>query len=98
MNIEDVRKEYTPERRSIRINMRITRSQDRFTQENNLSFTKIFDQALKQLGYKEPSIQDLKKEEHSLKDSYRENKDRKYRTSRTSKLSNTSKRPTRRKY
>jgi len=88
MNMEDVRREYSPERRSVRINMRITRSQDRFIQENNLSFTKIFDHALKQLGYKEPSIEDLKKEDNLLKDSYRDNKERRYRTSKGSKLSN----------
>jgi hypothetical protein len=72
MKLKDVKRDYSPERRTVRINIRITNSQDNFVQENNLSFTKIFDQALKQLGYKEPSIQDLKKENSFyLKDSYR---------------------------
>jgi len=88
MNIEDVKRDTSPERRNIRINMRITKSQERFVQENNLSFTKIFDSALKQLGYKEPTIHDLKNESDSvLKDSYRKNKIVRYRSSNISKRS-----------
>jgi len=73
MKLEDVKRDFSPERRNVRINIRITNSQDRFVQENNLSFTKIFDQALKQLGYTEPTYENLKKENSSyIKDSYRE--------------------------
>jgi hypothetical protein len=73
MKLEDVKRDYSPERRTVRINIRITNSQDSFVQENNLSFTKIFDEALKQLGYKEPTLKYLKKENSSyLKDSYRD--------------------------
>ncbi len=74
MNLEDVKRDFSPERRNVRVNIRIKRSQDKFIQENNLSFTKIFDQALKQLGYKEPTYNELEKERDSLKDSYRESK------------------------
>ncbi len=78
MNIEDVKRDTSQERRNVRINIRITRSQDKFVQENNLSFTKIFDSALKQLGYIEPSYSDLEKEDKIyLKDSFKE----RYRTS-----------------
>jgi hypothetical protein len=95
MNLEKVKRDRSPERRNVRINVRLTNSQNKFIEENNLSFTKIFDEALKQLGYKEPSIEDLKKEDYHLKDSYRENKDRRYRVS---KPSRTSKRPSRKRY
>jgi len=93
MDIENVKRDRSPERRNVKINVRLTNSQNKFIEENNLSFTKIFDEALKQLGYKEPSIQDLKKDnDYHLKDSYRDNKDRRYRTSKSSK------KPIRRKY
>ncbi len=73
MKLEDVKKDYSPEKRNVRINIRITNSQDKFVQENNLSFTKIFDQALKQLGYTEPTYEVLQKENSSyLKDSYKD--------------------------
>jgi hypothetical protein len=95
MNIDKVKRDRSPERRNIKINIRLTNSQNKFIEENNLSYTKIFDEALKQLGYKEPSIKDLKKENFHLKDSFGENKDRKYRVS---KPSRTFTRPNRKRY
>ena len=63
MKIEDVKRTRSPERRIIRVNLRITHSQNKFVEENNLSFTKIFDAALKQLGYVAPTLKDLKDSE-----------------------------------
>jgi len=95
MNIDKVKRDRSPERRNLKINIRLTNSQNKFIEENNLSYTKIFDEALKQLGYKEPSIEDLKKDSFNLKDSYIGNKNRIYKISKSLRGS---KRPSRKKY
>jgi hypothetical protein len=53
MDIKSVQNRPIRERRDIRINLRITKSQDDFIIKNNLSVTKIMNEALKQLGYDE---------------------------------------------
>jgi len=51
MDMKDVKRVLANERRNIRINIRITPSQNKFIITNNLSITKIMNEALKQLGY-----------------------------------------------
>ena len=51
MDIKNVQNTPFKERRDIRINIRITRSQEDFINKNNLSVTKVMNEALKQLGY-----------------------------------------------
>jgi hypothetical protein len=53
MDIQSVKNTPTNERRSVRVNIRLTPSQERFIIEKNLSVTKIMNEALKQLGFVE---------------------------------------------
>lgn len=71
MRLEEVKKDVSLEKRNIRINIRITNSQNKFVLNNNLSFTKIFDKALEQLGYVEPKMEDLNLDDHHVKDYYK---------------------------
>jgi len=48
MKIEDVKKD-RKERRTIRINMKILPSVSKFMKEHNVSPTKVFDEAMKEL-------------------------------------------------
>ena len=59
MNIKDVQNAQVYERRNIRINIRITPSQNKFILDNNLSITKVMNEALKQLGYIPPNPDEI---------------------------------------
>ena len=59
MDIKDVQNVQGYERRNIRINIRITPSQDKFIIKNNLSITKVMNEALKQLGYVPPKLEEI---------------------------------------
>ncbi len=54
MEIKDVQNTKIHERRNVRVNIRLTSSQNKFILDNNLSITKIMNEALKQLGYIQP--------------------------------------------
>ena len=59
MDLKDVQNTNVDERRSIRINIRITSSQNKFIIKNNLSITKVMNEALKQLGYVPPKFEEI---------------------------------------
>jgi len=59
MEIKDVQTTNPHERRSIRVNIRLTPSQNKFIISNNLSITKIMNEALKQLGYIPPNPNEI---------------------------------------
>lgn len=59
MDIKDVQNVQGYERRNIRINIRITPSQNKFIIKNNLSITKVMNEALKQLGYVPPKSEEI---------------------------------------
>lgn len=61
MELKDVQRSRHHERRQYRINIRITESQNQFIRKNNLSITKILNEALKQLGYVQPTVEELQK-------------------------------------
>ncbi len=63
MNIKEVQNSQGYERRKIRVNIRLTPSQMKFINNNNLSITKIMNEALKQLGYTNPKLDDIPKED-----------------------------------
>ncbi|MBI4439729.1 hypothetical protein HY638_02045 [Candidatus Woesearchaeota archaeon] len=63
MDIKDVQNLNGSEIRSIRINIRITPSQNKFIVNNNLSITKIMNEALKQLGYVLPKPEEIPDED-----------------------------------
>ncbi len=67
MDIKDVQNVQGYERRNIRINIRITPSQDKFIIKNNLSITKVMNEALKQLGYVPPKLEKIP--EHDIENS-----------------------------
>lgn len=62
MELKDVQRARAHERRTYRINIRITESQNNFIEKNNLSITKILNEALKQLGYVQPTVDELQKD------------------------------------
>jgi len=62
MELKDVQRSRHHERRTYRINIRITESQNKFIEKNNLSITKILNEALKQLGYVQPTVDELSKD------------------------------------
>jgi hypothetical protein len=62
MELKDVQRSRPHERRTYRINIRITESQNKFIEKNNLSITKILNEALRQLGYVQPTIEELQKQ------------------------------------
>ena len=59
MDIKDVQNSNARERKSIRINIRLTPSQNKFILNNNLSITKVMNEALKQLGYVVPKAEEI---------------------------------------
>ena len=59
MDIKDVQNTNAHERRSIRVNIRLTPSQNKFIVSNNLSITKVMNEALKQLGYVAPKSEEI---------------------------------------
>ena len=59
MDIKDVQNIQGDERRNIRVNIRITPSQNKFIIDNNLSITKVMNEALKQLGYVPPKPEEI---------------------------------------
>lgn len=65
MELKDVQRSRPHERRTYRINIRITESQNKFIEKNNLSITKILNEALKQLGYVPLNAEELQKN-HNL--------------------------------
>lgn len=62
MELKDVQRSRPHERRTYRINIRITESQNKFIEKNNLSITKILNEALRQLGYVQPTVEELQKD------------------------------------
>ena len=79
MELKDVQNTHSKERRTIRVNIRLTPSQNHFIIKNNLSITKIMNEALKQLGY-DPN---LDKEDSLWKDQNKKSRHwRAYRTNR----------------
>ncbi len=67
MELKDVQNSRPHERRTYRLNIRVTKSQNDFIEKHNLSITKILNEALKQLGYVQPTIEELSKEDHFSK-------------------------------
>jgi len=63
MEIKDVQNVQGYEMRNIRINIRITSSQNKFIIKNNLSITKVMNEALKQLGYVPPKPEEIPKQD-----------------------------------
>lgn len=63
MEMKDVQSVQAYERRNIRINIRITPSQNKFIIDNTLSITKVMNEALKQLGYASPKPEDIPEED-----------------------------------
>ena len=63
MDIKDVQNVQGYERRIIRINIRLTPSQNKFIIDKNLSITKVMNEALKQLGYVSPKPEDIPEED-----------------------------------
>ena len=59
MEIKDVQNTNVQERRIIRVNIRLTPSQDKFIISNNLSIPKVMNEALKQLGYVPPKTEEI---------------------------------------
>lgn len=59
IEIKDVQNTNVHERRSIRVNIRLTQSQNKFIMSNNLSITKVMNEALKQLGYVSPKLEEI---------------------------------------
>ena len=59
MEIKDVKNTHSHERRSIRINIRITPSQNKFILDNNLSITRVMNESLKDLGYIPPKSEEI---------------------------------------
>ena len=68
MNIKDVQNTNAHERRSIRVNIRLTPSQNKFITSNNLSITKVMNEALKQLGYVSPKTEDIPEQDIERED------------------------------
>lgn len=84
MDIKDVQNTNTHERRSIRVNIRLTPSQNRFIVSNNLSITKVMNEALKQLGYVPPKPEEIPEQDIEREDNVRDLKSNKGRGDRTS--------------
>ena len=68
MDIKDVQNVQVNERRNIRINMRITPSQNKFILDHDLSITKVMNEALKQLGYMPPKPEEIPEEDKEKED------------------------------
>lgn len=77
MEIKDVQNNPRHERKIIRVNIRLTPSQNKFIIENNLSITKIMTEALKQLGYS-PQIQEQDYKENFKEERYIIKRNKKY--------------------
>jgi hypothetical protein len=67
MELKDVQRSRPHERRTYRINIRITESQNTFIRKNNLSITKILNEALRQLGYVPPTVEELNKDHQTTR-------------------------------
>ncbi len=63
MDIQKVQNTNTQERKSIRVNIRLAPSQNKFILNNNLSITKVVNEALKQLGYVPPKPNEIPEED-----------------------------------
>jgi len=68
MDIKDVQNTNAHERRSIRVNIRLTPSQNKFIVSHNLSITKVMNEALKQLGYTEPKPEEIPEQDKERDD------------------------------
>ncbi len=68
VEIKDVQNTNAHERRSIRVNIRLTPSQNKFIIRNNLSITKVMNEALKQLGYVHPKPEEIQEQDTGLGD------------------------------